>query len=390
MAGLDGHDIVCFSNDWDGDPLSKMHLMRLASRDSRVLWVNSVGNRAPRATARDLRRIWSKLRGAVSGLREVERRIHVLSPLAVPVYGREWAGALNGRLIAAQVQRAMASLGLREPVVLSYLPGAAPAVGRIDAALRVYHCVDEFSAFDGAGRPIEALERELLAKSDLVIVSSEPLLEAKRRLHPRVELVRHGVDLAHFAKALSPQLPTSPLVRDLPRPVIGFVGLLAEWVDLEALAALAEHYAGGTIVVVGREDCDVSQLRQRRNVVFTGRRSYAELPALLKGMDVALVPFRDGPLARAANPLKAREYLAAGLPVISSPIPEVERLGLCQIARTPAEYVAAIDAIMRVGPGPRAERSAAMRAESWEARWDEIAVHIGDALSRRSGLRKSA
>lgn len=390
MAGLDGHDIVCFSNDWDGDPLSKMHLMRLASRDSRVLWVNSVGNRAPRATTRDLGRLWGKLRGAVTGVREVERRIHVLSPLAVPVYGREWASAVNGRLLAAQVQRAMDRLGMRQPVVISYLPGAAPVVGRIDAALRVYHCVDEFSAFDGAGIAIEALERRLLAESDLVIVSSDPLLATKRRLHPRVELVRHGVDVGHFAKALSPELETSTLVRDLPRPVLGFVGLMAEWVDLDVLDALAEHYAGGTLVVVGREDCDVSRLRKRRNVVFTGRRPYAELPSILKGMDVALVPFRDGTLAHAANPLKAREYLAAGLPVVSSPIPEVERLGICQIARGPREFIDAIELTMKTGPGPRADRAEAMRSESWEARWDEIAGHIGGELACGRGVRRSA
>ena len=390
MPLLEGLDIVCFSNDWDGDPLSKTHLMRLAARNNRVLWVNSIGNRAPRAQVRDLQRMGRKLRQAFGGLREVEHNIHVLAPLSIPVFGQPMVNGFNGHLLSAQVRSAMRRLGMKRPVAISFLPGAAAAFDRFEARLRIYYCVDDFSAFDGAGENIARLEREIISRSDLVVCSSERLVQAKEKLHPRVTLIRHGVDLAHFRRATLPDLKVSDLVRDLPKPVLGFVGLMADWVDQELLGALADHYSNGTVVIVGREDCDTTLLRTRPNVVFLGRRPYSELPALMKGMDVGLVTFRDNELTQAANPLKAREYIAAGLPVISTPIPEVERLGVCRIARGPQEFISAIDEILQQGAGPSVQRSDAMKTESWESRWEIVETLIAEQLGLLPGERRSA
>lgn len=390
MPLIEGCDIVCFSNDWDGDPLSKTHLMRLAARNNRVLWVNSVGNRAPRASGRDLQRIGRKLSQAVGGVREVEKNIHVLAPLALPIYDKEWARKLNGQALALQVRRAMRQLGMTSPIVISFLPGAAPVVDKLDARLILYHCVDEFSAFDGAGKAIAEMERELIAKADLVICSAEKLVRAKERFHPRVSLVRHGVDLDHFMQATRADLPVSALVKDLPKPVIGFMGLVADWVDLELLGKIADHYSQGTVLVVGREDCDTTPLRMHPNVVFVGRRPYSELPSILKGFDVGLVAFRDNILTQASNPLKAREYIAAGLPVVSTPIPEIEQLGLCRVAKSGPDFIAAIDQVLAEGAGPSVNRAATVKKESWATRWSEVEALIAEQLRANEGWRQSA
>jgi glycosyltransferase involved in cell wall biosynthesis len=370
-----GRDLVCFSNDWQGDPLSKHHLMRLAARDHRVLWADSLGNRAARATAGDARRMVKKLSLAVKGVRAAERNLWTLSPLAVPLPGAAWARELNTVLVSGQVRAAMRRLDFRDPIAIAYLPTAAPVVDHVDATTIVYHCVDDFPSFAGAGPAIDRLERELVAKSDLVIAASKPLADRLSRLHPRVELVRHGVDHAHFSRVLDDALPVHPLVRDLPRPIVGFVGLVEAWVDLDVLDAIARHVRG-TVVVVGREAVDTAVLRARPNVRFAGRRPYAELPSLLKAFDVAVCPFREGRLAHAANPLKLREYLSAGLPVVSSPMPEAAQLPHVRIASGPGAFVRAVDACLADGPGPRRERSEAMRHESWEARWETIRALI--------------
>src|SRR5687768_15613417 len=113
---LRGRDLIVFSNDWDGDPLSKVHIMRILARDNRVLWVNSIGNRAPKANAHDLNRIWKKLSSFAEGIREVERNIFVLAPLAIPFYGSEGVRTANRHLLRAQVLRAMRGLGFRRPI----------------------------------------------------------------------------------------------------------------------------------------------------------------------------------------------------------------------------------------------------------------------------------
>ncbi|MCI0670319.1 MAG: glycosyltransferase family 1 protein, partial [Myxococcaceae bacterium] len=129
---LRGRDLVVFSNDWDGDPLSKTHIMRLLARDNRILWVNSIGNRPPRADTHDLARIRRKLESFVSeNLREVEPNIHVLSPLAIPLYGPAPVRALNGMLLRAQVTGAMRALHFQRPISWSFLPASAPVSGAL-------------------------------------------------------------------------------------------------------------------------------------------------------------------------------------------------------------------------------------------------------------------
>jgi glycosyltransferase involved in cell wall biosynthesis len=390
---LRGRDLVVFSNDWDGDPLSKTHIMRILARDNRILWVNSIGNRAPRPNAHDARRIWKKVAAFRKGLRQVEENLFVLSPLAIPLFGSEWVRRLNRTLLRAQIHAAIERLGFQRFISWSYLPASAPVSGTLGEELVVYQCVDEFSAFsDTNGRHIAELERQLLAKADLVITSAERLRENKRKLNPNTVLVRHGVDWRHFARACDPATRVPEEIAHLARPVIGFFGLIADWVDLEVLEACARAHPEGTVVVLGKvaPGIDVSGLAALRNVKLLGRKRYEDLPAYCKGFDVAVNPFRINELTLNANPLKVREYLAAGLPVVSSAIPEVERVGLCRIARSREEFVRRVDECLAEGGGPSLERARRIVAESWDARVEEIRRHVGAALERRAGRGSSA
>lgn len=385
---LRGRDIVCFSNDWSGDPLSKTHLMRLLSRDNRVLWVNSIGYRSPHASRADLSRAWNKLRQAAAPIREVEPNLFVFNPLALPVYGKPWAHALNRSLLRHQVRSAMRRLGFRRVIDWVFLPSAAVVAGSIGEELLIYHCVDEFSAFSGvSSRSIAALEEQLLRRSDLVIVSADRLLHSKARHNPNTVLVRHGVDFSHFRRALDLDTRVPEAIVRLPRPIIGFFGLVADWVDIELMADVARRFPDGSLVVLGKMTTDVSALESLPNVHLLGRKPYGDLPAFAKGFDVALMPFRMNELTLNANPLKVREYLAAGLPVVSTPIPEVEVLGLCRIAPR-EEFVRAVERALEV-PGPRIERSDAIRHESWEARLGEIRDHLS-ALARTNQVAASS
>ncbi len=154
--------------------------------------------------------------------------------------------------------------------------------------------------------------------------------------------------------------------------------------DLELFEAAAEAFPEGNVVVVGRARVDVSRLGRWPNVHLLGPRPYAELPALAKGFDVALLPFRINELTLNANPLKVREYLAAGLPVVSTAVPEVEQLGQCLIGRGREDFVQKLREALKA-PGPRRERSEAVRRESWAARVEEIRGHVAavEAEKRR-------
>ena len=386
--GLRGRDMLCFSHDWSGDPLSKTHLMRLLARDNRILWVNSIGYRRPIASRRDLSRATKKLAAAAAdSLREVEPNLHVLNPLIIPAYGRPWVRAVNRELLRYQVRRAMRRLSFQRPMNWVFNPAAAVIAGSLGEDRLIYYCVDEYSAFSGVdGSALAELELELLNKAGLVITSAAGLFESKRPFNPNTVLVRHGVNWNHFRRALDPQTTLPADVADLPRPIIGYFGLIADdWVDLGLLAHVARSLPEASIVLIGKVAMDISRLKQFSNVHVLGHRPYESLPAYCKSFAAALVPFPLNDATRNANPLKAREYLAAGLPVISTALPEVEILEGCRIGHDAEDFVAQIQAAL-AEPGPSALRSDAIRHESWEARLAEIASHVAQVWPAQSSF----
>ncbi|HEV2915230.1 MAG TPA: glycosyltransferase [Pyrinomonadaceae bacterium] len=381
-TSLRGRDILCFSHDWSGDPLSKTHLMRALARDNRVLWVNSIGYRRPTASKADITRAFKKLAAATQAITEPEKNIFVLNPLAIPAYGNPRIRDINRRLLRFQVRRAMRRLGFKRPLNWVFNPAAAVIAGELDEELLIYYCVDEYTAFSGvSSQSLAELEESLLRRADLVIVSADLLYQSKSRINPHTHLVRHGVDYRHFRRALDAETVVPEELARLPRPVIGFFGLIADWVDLDLMAHVARSFPNASLVLVGKASTDTSALERLPNVHFLGRKPYSELPGYCKGFDVALMPFRINELTLNANPLKVREYLAAGLQVVSTPIPEVEVLGLCRIASGPEAFVREIEAALAESPGPSAERSEAVRNESWESRLEVVGSYI-DEIAR--------
>jgi glycosyltransferase involved in cell wall biosynthesis len=373
---LRGRDILCFSHDWSGDPLSKTHVMRILARDNRVLWINSIGYRAPTASKADASRAFNKLMMATTPVREVEKNIFVLNPLAIPAYGKTRLRSFNRALLRFQVLRAMRRLGFKKPLNWIFNPAAAIIAGTLGEDKVIYYCVDEYTAFSGvASSSLAELEEELLTRADLVIVSADLLYQSKARFNPHTFIVRHGVDYTHFRRALDPDTTVPDELANLPRPIIGFHGLIADWVDLELMAEVAKHFSRGSVVMIGKATTNTSVLEHLPNVHFLGRKAYADLPAYCKGFDVAVNPFRISRLTLNANPLKVREYLAAGLQVVSTSIPEVEVLGQCRIGTSAEEFIREIEMAL-ADPGPSEKRSEAIRAESWDARVDEIRSHL--------------
>lgn len=384
QGALVGRDIVCFSHDWTGDPLSRTHLMRLLARENRVLWVNSIGYRAPTMSKHDLSRAFKKLTAAVAPLREVEPNLFVFNPLALPIYGRPWARAFNQRFLAMQVRRAMRKLGFCDAISWIANPAAAIVAGRINEVSVIYHCIDEYTAISGVSSlGIAELEQKLLERADLVLVTGKGLYAPRVRVNPNTFLVRHGVDHAHFRQALSAETEVPAEVANLPRPVIGYFGLMSrDWTDVDLLERVAAHFHEGSLVLLGKVTMDLSALAAHKNVHLLGRKSYEQLPAYCKGFDVGIIPFPVTELTVHCNPLKTREYLAAGLPVVSTSLPEVAILPECRIAADHESFLCELELALAEA-GPRAWRSELMEKQSWEAHLREISMHFARVTGRR-------
>jgi glycosyltransferase involved in cell wall biosynthesis len=385
---LGGLDIVTLANDWTADPTSKHHVMRRFARTNDVLWIEAAGMRAPKlASAYDRRRLLTKAKAMLRRSRPVLDRLHVLSPPALPYPHSPLAQQANSLLYHFTIGRELARLGMdREPILCSFVPQAAPYIRRLPRRLLIYYCVDRWSAFEGFdASTMERGERELCESADLVIASAEDLADRCRRFASNVHYVPHGVDYEHFAAALD----EGPLPADLasiPEPRIGFFGLIHEWVDVELIGRLA-GVLPYSFVVIGSAKTDMSAVEGKTNVYVLGRRPYAELPAYSRGFHAAVVPFRMTELTHSVNPIKLREYAAAGLPIVSSPLPEVRKCAdIATCASTFDEWVDALRAAVERGAdaGARRAQSTRVRHEDWAARCAVISRLVDEAARQRT------
>lgn len=388
---IEGRSIICFAIDWEGDPTSKTHIMRILSRKNRILWVNSIGMRRPSVSSRDLRRIWAKLFRSTQGCLEVAPNLFVVNPLVVPLPGVTVADRLNAEILTAWLRWFCRRYRIERPIFWTFVPHVNRLLGRLNERLVIYHCVDEYSAFTGMSRAsLVAMEKDLIRRAHIVFTSSEQLCDERRPLNPQTYFVSHGVDATHFSKATNPETPIPDDLRSIPKPVIGFFGRLADWVDLPLIRMLALVRPTWSIVLIGEAATDLKAVKELPNVHILGQKSYAALPGYCRGFDVGLIPFRISELTLKANPLKLREYLAAGLPVVSTDLPEVRKYqGMVRIASDPERFVEEIEAALdeRDEPFVR-QRVEAVRGESWEARVEEFSFRIQEIesnLSERSG-----
>jgi len=364
-----GRTIICFASGYDAPPTSKHHVMHLLAEKNVVLWVNYHASRKPTTSASDLHYMAAKLRQIAGGLQHPRKNLYVLTPLVVPLPGSEAARRLNRFLLIHQIRLALRKIRRGPVQVWSFTPDVAYALGHFNEEKVVYYCVDDHASFSGYDRKQVLRDEETLCRrANLVITTSMALQKAKSPWNPNTLLVPHGVDYDHFSRAVREDLPCPLDLAQIPRPRLGFFGLIRDWVDLDLLAAVARRRPEWHFVLIGDADSNVGvdTYKPIPNMHFLGRRPYAALPAYCRHMDVGLIPFKINELTIAVNPIKLREYLAAGLPVVATPLPEVRVYdGLVKIAKNPNQFESSIRHSLSIGQTTNIDRSVAMADETW-------------------------
>ena len=275
-----------------------------------------------------------------------------------------------------------------DPVLWYYTPMALPWTDGIRPGAVVYDCMDELSAFRGAPAGLVALEAELLDRADLVFTGGRQLFEAKRARCARAHCFPSSVDLAHFGRARSPQRDPSDQAT-IPRPRLGYFGVIDERIDLDLVAEVARRRAEWQIVLIGPiAKIDPGAIPALPNVHHLGPKPYEELPAYLAGWDVALMPFARNEATRYISPTKTPEYLAGGKAVVSTSIRDVVepygRERLVRIADTGQATIEAIEATLAGDDPTRARRADALIArQSWDLTWAAMARLLDGVLETR-------
>ncbi len=380
--------IVAFAKDWHEDPTSNHHVLRELAKTRRVLWLNSLATRTPSlSSGRDLGKIKRKLREFTKGPQNVENDLWVMSPLVIPLPHSPIARAINRQLLRATIRALRLRLGIKDFQLWTFLPNVADYVGTLGESLAVYYCVDEWSMFSYLDKQqTVAAEHKLLERVDAVFAINHALADAKRILNRATYVSPHGVDHSMFARALDDSTVVPADIASLPHPRIGFYGTLQSWVDFELIAHVARSRPAWQIILIGQQLGDLSAIRGIPNVHLLGQKRHDELPAYCKGFDVGMIPYRIDERMAFVNPLKLREYLSAGLPVVSTAVPEVKRYAsMCSIATTPDEFVAAIEgALADTSLVARGKRSALMKNETWAARVADVTRTVDQIAQRKT------
>lgn len=370
---------VVFGDDWGAHPSTTQHLVRHLPGDDRVVWVDSIGMRSPRLRRADLRRLAVKARGmltapapspAANGAPS-ERSFCRVRPAVLPWHLVDPVRRLNARVLGRAIRSALDLLGASEPVVLAVNPAATWYLDTFPHRHVAYLRLDDYSRLPGVDPAlVAASEPRLLARADAIFATARALLptgDAAARAH----YLPQGVDLAHFASV--PLTPPS-------RPVLGFFGLVAEWVDFELVRQVAAALPDWQLEFIGPVRHLPDSMRDIPNIQWLPGVPYPDLPRAISRWSAAWIPFVVDELTRGVNPLKVREYLAAGLPVACTPLVEVlplaEKTDLLIASDAPSVAAWAHDLRATDSPERRTARRQSVAGDSWAARSATLHAHI--------------
>jgi glycosyltransferase involved in cell wall biosynthesis len=315
-------------------------------------------------------------------VREVMPNLCVVTPWIRR--GADAATAIEAQRAALEELRSRARI--ENAIAWFYTPMALEFARDFPRDLVVYDCMDELSGFHGAPGKLPELERELFDLADVVFTGGRSLFEAKSVQHTNVHLFPSSVDAQHYRAARKPQ-PDPSDQAGIPRPRLGFFGVIDERMDLELLASLADARPQLQLVMIGPVvKIPQSSLPRRPNIHYLGQKQYEDLPRYLANWDAAFMPFALNDATRFISPTKTLEYLAGGKPVVSTAIRDVVtpygEQGLVYIADA-ARFPAVVDKAL-TEQFPEGAVDVMLEETSWQATWQRMSAVIDDALSGRA------
>jgi glycosyltransferase involved in cell wall biosynthesis len=375
-ANTSWRDLVCLSHlRWDFVYQRPQHLLSRCARTQRVFFVEEpVFDDAPT--------LQMDITTRNDGVRVV-----------VPHLPAGRSEEENNAAQRALIDQLLIEQGISDYVLWYYTPMALAFSEHLQPRAIVYDCMDELSAFRGAPAVMREREARLLARADVVFTGGQTLYEAKRESHPNIHPFPSSIDRAHFAQART--LKEDPADQaNIPHPRLGFFGVIDERMDISLLDRIAKVRPNWQLVMIGPVvKIDPAELPHHPNIHYLGGKRYDELPAYLAGWDVALLPFALNESTRFISPTKTPEYLAAGKPVVSTPIRDVVRpygeMKLAHIAEPNDDFIQAIEAALEQRTQ---EANWLQRVDAFLARtsWDQTWLGMCELIAAAAAARQNA
>jgi glycosyltransferase involved in cell wall biosynthesis len=361
--------LLVFADDWGRHPSSCQHLVRRLLDHYEVTWVNSIGTRPPRLNLSTMRRAMEKLRHwswATDGCVKLPDNLIVMNPKMWPWFSSRFDRWVNRVLLCRQLGRHLRQQA-GTTLAITTLPIVADLMGQVPVAKWIYYCVDDFSEWPGLdGKALQRLEEVVIRKADSIIAVSETLQDRIARRGRRAHLLTHGVDLEFWCGRAA--APISALDK-LERPFVVFWGVIDRRLDITWVKALSAQLERGTLIFCGPVSDPDPSLHNVKRCSFLGPLAFEVLPTLAKEASVLVMPYADLPVTRAIQPLKLKEYLATGKPVVIRDLPATRPWADCaDVVKTCEEFCARVMQRLAGLPAGQQESRRRLEKESWDAK----------------------
>lgn len=381
---LRGHQWVVFGPDWGRHPSVSQHLFSQFLGSSPVLWVETVGLRAPSLTRRDIFRSIQKITDFLT-----RRRAHactapgltILSPPTLPFTRWRWVRRLNLWHVRRQVRATLKKLGFNQPKLVVTVPSQCDFIGQLGEVLSLYYCIDDYALWKGMNpNHVRQMESELVRKIDAIVVPSDFLSQRMQPVGKPVLVLTHGVDLLHFKT-----IPHRPA--HWPFEMVYF-GMIDDRLDQHLLASLALALPDARLRLIGPVTVPVNRLNAIPNIHFEGHIPYAKLPEAISSASLFLLPFGFDALSQSCSPIKIKEYLACGRPVVATAIPEVTQFkDFVMAVSSPEDFVKAVLSVHSHHSPPQPTKAARefLAQDSWLSK----AIALSEKVTQWSNSKTS-
>lgn len=386
--------LLCFGGvDWwyHNRAHSEIQIMCQLSNHIPVVFVNSLGMRTPRpgVSTQPWGRILRKLRSMTKGLRKVAPMMWVFSPLMLPPTSKLWLRKINACLIAVQIRLVLKIVGIRRWFTWVTVPTAYDVLEALPRSVTIFNRSDAFSKFHEVNEQfIKSCEEKLLKNSDMTLYVNRKLMAEDIGPEDHKYYLGHGVDYGRFASASGNGKSVHPDLASLKHPIVGYFGAIDDYAtDLKLFKLAAQSLPEMSFVLIGLSTVDISDIISLPNVHYFGFRAYAEIPKFGAGFDVGIMPWFQNEWIEYCNPIKLKEYLALGIPIVTMPIPQTDEYpGLLSVATTPQGFVEAI----RTSLATNDERSKLLRQkavekDSWSCKATEV-LKLVEKISQKNSI----
>lgn len=325
---INNRDIIIFGEDWDRFPSTTQHIGKILLKSNRIMWIGSLAHRKPNFSINDILRIFQKIKNILINFKKNKSDFDfnspiILHPFIIPFHDIKLIRKINAKLLKWTIIKAIKQNNFMNPILITSTPLISELIGQLNETSSHYFCLDDYSNFDGAFDSLIRIEKMLLTKVSSCFAVSEILLLTRSAKSGNNYLLPQGVQTEHFHKNIN-KIPAK--IKNIQKPVVGFFGLISEWIDLDLIVHAAHELPSYTFLLVGKPSVDVSIFKGYSNIIYLGEIPFRELPNYASIFDVGIIPFKVNKLTLACNPLKLLEYLSLGIPVVSVNLPEVKKL----------------------------------------------------------------